>query len=175
MLTDSFLNAYKKLHPDAVIHEKKLYAENITCMTADETARRQRLIEQNKMMDKMFSNAYEFANADKVVIAAPYWDLSFPAILKDYVERISVPNIAFKYTEKGSVGLCKASKIIYISTAGGFCKKNLGAEYIEEIAKMYGITGFEEFTLGGLDIVGADIEALVKQGCETVEKIAEKA
>ena len=28
------------------------------------------------------------ANADKIVIAAPFWDMSFPSLLKVYIENI---------------------------------------------------------------------------------------
>ena len=37
--------------------------------------------------------------ADEIVIGAPYWDLSFPAALKVYIEHVSVCDIAFHYTE----------------------------------------------------------------------------
>lgn len=64
--------------------------------------------------DKNFSDAYfdwakEFASADAVVIAAPYWDFSFPAVLKQYLEAITIVGLTFYYTEEGfPKGLCKA-------------------------------------------------------------------
>lgn len=39
--------------------------------------------------DPMFDLAKDFAAAEKIVIAAPYWDLSFPASLKCYIEQIT--------------------------------------------------------------------------------------
>ena len=49
----------------------------------------------------MFRYARQFAAADKIVIAAPLWDLSFPAQLKVYLENIYVTGIVTKYSDAG--------------------------------------------------------------------------
>lgn len=49
--------------------------------------------------DPIFDLSHQFAEADEVVIGAPYWDLSFPAALKVYMEHVSVCDIAFHYTD----------------------------------------------------------------------------
>ena len=44
----------------------------------------------------------------------------FPALLKQYLEQISVVGITFKYSENGvPVGLCRADRLFYVTTAGG--------------------------------------------------------
>ena len=55
--------------------------------------RRDQLIEAGDFSDPSFSLAHQFASADRIVIAAPYWDLSFPAALKQYFEHINVRGI----------------------------------------------------------------------------------
>ena len=45
----------------------------------------------------LFQLAKEFAAADSIVIAVPFWDLSFPALLKIYIENINVVGITFAY------------------------------------------------------------------------------
>jgi len=62
---------------------------------------------------------YQFAEADKYVIATPMWNLSIPAILKAYFDYITVTGITFKYTENGAVGLLKNKKAVVIMTTGG--------------------------------------------------------
>jgi len=47
----------------------------------------------------------QFIAHDKYVIAAPFWNLSIPAILKVYIDRIVIPGKTFKYTESGAIGL----------------------------------------------------------------------
>jgi len=62
--------------------------------------------------------AKAIAEAERIVIAAPFWDMSFPAVLKAFFEQTSLFNITF--TDNGStcVGLCKAPKVLYITTRG---------------------------------------------------------
>ncbi|MBR4421118.1 MAG: NAD(P)H-dependent oxidoreductase [Erysipelotrichaceae bacterium] len=64
--------------------------------------------------------ARQFASADTVVVAAPYWDLSFPSALKTYFEQACVVGVTFAYTPDGlPYGMCKAKKLYYVTTAGG--------------------------------------------------------
>lgn len=38
--------------------------------------------------DSIFDLSKQFAEADLIVISAPYWDAQFPAVLKTYIENI---------------------------------------------------------------------------------------
>ncbi|MBR1574448.1 MAG: NAD(P)H-dependent oxidoreductase [Bacteroidales bacterium] len=62
--------------------------------------------------------ASTLAQADRILIAAPFWDMSFPAVLKCFFEQTSLFDITF--TDNGStcIGLCKAPKVLYITTRG---------------------------------------------------------
>ena len=52
--------------------------------------KRDSLIAEGDFDNPMFALARQFADADEIVIAAPFWDLSFPASLKQYFEQINV-------------------------------------------------------------------------------------
>jgi len=58
------------------------------------------------------------ASADRLVIAAPFWDMSFPAILKVFIENMSLYDITFKDNGTYFDGLCKCEKVLYITTRG---------------------------------------------------------
>ena len=111
--------------------------------------------------DPIFDLSHQFAEADEIVIGAPYWDLSFPAALKVYMEHVSVCDIAFHYTEDARCeGICKAARLTYIASCGGFVEgANFGYEYFRGIAKMFGIPETRFVAAEGLDIVGIDVEA----------------
>ena len=73
---------------------------------------RDRFVSEQDYKNPMFDYARQFAQADKIVIAAPYWDLSFPAVLKQYFEQINVLGVTFSYSSDGvPIGLCKAKKL----------------------------------------------------------------
>lgn len=111
--------------------------------------------------DPIFALSRQFAAADEIVIGAPYWDLSFPAALKVYLEYVSVFDSTFHYTEDARCeGLCKAAHLTYITTCGGFVEgANYGYDYFCGIAKMFGIPKTRLIAAEGLDIVGIDVEA----------------
>ena len=112
----------------------------------------------------MFDLARQFAEADEIVIAAPFWDLSFPATLKQYFEQINVTGVTFYYTPEGIPnGLCRAKSLTYVTTAGGdFFPEEYGAGYVKALAQnFYGIPEFRLIKATGLDIIGADVDAII--------------
>lgn len=119
------------------------------------------LIAKGDFNNPMFELARQFANADEIVIAAPFWDLSFPSSLKQYFEQINVLSITFQYTAEGiPQGLCKATKLTYITTAGGdFFPEEFGFGYVKALAeKFYGISDVKLIKVTGLDVDGIDSE-----------------
>ena len=79
---------------------EEVYLNAIDFPVVDESflGRRDRLIADREFGDPMFDLARQFAEADEIVIAAPFWDLSFPATLKQYFEQINVTGVTFYYT-----------------------------------------------------------------------------
>ena len=116
-----------------VIH---LYNENLQPLDYYNLSKRDGYIHQNDFSDDMFRFAKEFAEAEEIVIAAPYWDLSFPSVLKCYFEAICVNGLTFKYGENGNViPLCKCKRLLYVTTAGGYIgENNHGYEYIKALS-----------------------------------------
>ena len=133
--------------------------------------RRDRLLAEGRLEDSMFALARQFARADRILIAAPYWDLSFPAILKQYLEKINVPGITFFYTPEGvPQGLCHAEKLVYVTTAGGnYTPEAFGFGYVKALAQnFYGIRDVQLVQAVGLDINGNDPERILR---ERIEKL----
>ena len=126
--------------------------------------KRDQLIREENFGDPLFALANQFAKADEIVIAAPFWDLSFPASLKQYFEQINALGITFRYTPEGfPQGLCKAKKLTYVTTAGGdFFPTEYGYGYIKALAQsFYGIGSVEMIQATGLDIAGRDPDVIV--------------
>ncbi|MCR5629082.1 NAD(P)H-dependent oxidoreductase [Eubacterium sp.] len=120
----------------------------------------------SKYDNPMFDLARDFANADLIVVAAPYYDLSFPAMLKQYFEQINVLGLTFTYSESGTpVGLCKAKSLYYVTTAGGpIVSDDYGFGYVKALANaFYGINDVKQIKAEGLDIIGADVEAILAE------------
>ena len=142
-----------------------LYEESISPIDGTLLSKRDSLLRAGSTDDEMFTHANQFALADTVVIAAPYWDLMFPSVLKVYLENITVCGITFRYSDKGiPQSLCKAKKLCYVTTAGGYIgKNNFGFDYVRAVAEgFFGIGDVSFYSAEGLDIYGADVEKIMQ-------------
>jgi len=143
--------------------ELKLAEKEMTPINEERLSLRSSLIENQNYNHPMFDLAKQFATADVIVIAAPFWDLSFPSILKIFFENIYVTGLVSKYGPDGRpVGLCKAKRLYYVTTAGGPLDIRFGYEYVRTIAKDYfGIPVVELVQAENLDIFGNDAQAIL--------------
>lgn len=156
---------------DGSLQTVDLYKESISPLNGDLLSKRDRLLAENKTDHEMLSFARQFALADTIVIAAPYWDLMFPSVLKVYLENITVCGVTFRYSEKGiPQSLCKAKKLYYVTTAGGYIgENNFGFDYIKALATgFFGISDVKFFSAEGLDIYGADVAEILHKAKENI-------
>ncbi len=164
-LARRFLEGYQKAHPDTVITQRDLCAQRLQPQYPEVLAERDELWAAGKLDQPMFEPAREFAAADKIVVAAPFWDLCFPAVLKIYLERISVTDVTFGYDDQGAmVGLCRASKLLYVVTRGGNyagTDLEMGTPMLRALCAMYGIPELITLATEGLDDVRQDKQALL--------------
>ena len=150
---------------DGEIKEVKLETIEFPVVDEEFINRREALKNAKQYDNPMFSLAKEFAIADTIVIAAPYYDLSFPAMLKQYFEQINVLGVTFTYSDSGMAeGLCKAKKLYYVTTSGGpVISDDFGFGYVKALANtFYGIEEVYQIKAEGLDIIGADVESILK-------------
>ena len=154
-----------------------LPSECMQTLTYDRLCTRDEALKNEDWDHPILKYSRQFADADRIVIAASYWDLSFPAILKIYVEAINCVGVSFAYNENDQAyGLCKAKDLIYITTAGGdMSKVDLGYGYIKTLCdEFYGIK--ETYCIKGerLDLVGEDPEKIVAKMMVEAEELAAK-
>ena len=147
------------------IQEVRLYPDGPDGLTAETLLKRDDLLKKGEYTHPIFRWAQQFSQADVIVIAAPYWDLMFPAKVRAYLEEVTVSGITFAYNTEGiPQSLCKASRLIYVTTAGGPIIHNFGFSYVEALARcFFGIEDVRMVKAEGLDIWGADIDRIMEQ------------
>ena len=171
-LAETLLQKLEGMVEEARLHEMQLPMLDLKGLEA-----RNQAAQENDFSAPAFDAAKQFASADVVVIAAPYWDLMFPAVLKAYLENITVSGITFCYSDQGRPqSMCKAKKLYYVTTAGGFIGQNdFGFAYVNALAQnFFGITEVHRYAAEGLDIFGADVEQIMCNAKTEITKDAQR-
>jgi FMN-dependent NADH-azoreductase len=172
-ISDRFMEVYKQYHPQDEIITIDLYKEGITFLSEEVVMSKGQVIEDRN--HPIFKYAFQFLEADKFVFAEPFWNLNIPAILKAYIDYISVAGITFRYTEQGPVGVCTGKKAVNITTRGGEYSEGPGAafemgdRYLKTILGFLGITDYTTIAANKLDIIGQDVEAILAQAIKQAE------
>lgn len=177
-LAERFLSARAAARPDEEIIRRDLLRDRLEPLYPELLARRDALIAAGKLDDALFADAQRFARADRIVLAAPFWELSFPAILKIYLERVSARGITFSYGERGPIGLCRAEAMLLITTRGGDYSRpetegmEMGARQLKALCVMLGIPRFELLCAEGLDDRRIDAAARMAAAMERADELA---
>ena len=138
---------------------------------------REQLLAEGNLDHPRFHWAKLFAASDLIVIAAPFWDLSFPSLLKVFIENICVEGITFRTDETGLHGLCRAEKMMYITTRGGFIETGSPFEqatpYLNALRGLLGYGEVITIAASGMDVEGYDIKPALREAMHTAKKTAE--
>lgn len=155
------------------IERVNLDAEGPDGLSGETLSKRDSLIKAEDFSNPMFDHASKFSAADEIVLAAPYWDLMFPSKVRAYLEAVTVSNITFRYNQNGiPEGLCRAKRLIYVTTSGGPIHLNFGFDYVKALCQtFYGIQDVRLVKAEGLDIRGADQKAIMKKAISEIPGI----
>ena len=171
-----FLAEYAALDPETRVLRRDLTGAELPVLT-DRLSRERDELARTGADSPLLGPAREVAGADLIVVGAPYWDLSFPAALKVYLEWASCLGVTFRYTREGvQVGMSRARHLVYLTTGGGpVLAQNLGYQYIQGWAAMMGVG--ETFCLAAenLDIQGADVEAILARAEGEIPALVRRA
>ena len=150
---------------DGNIKEVCLYDNPPPVLVAEEIKKREQTANSLDFSDSAFDLSKQFASADHIVIAAPCWDLMFPAVLKLYLENITVAGLTFCHSSDGKPeGLCRAKTLHYVTTSGGYLGQNdFGFSYVSAVAKSYfGINDVRRIAAEGLDLPGGNPDDILR-------------
>lgn len=159
-------------HLTGIVEEVNLEAEQIQPHTWERLQRRDALLAREEYADPMFRYARQFRDADVIVIAAPYYDLSFPSSLKNYLESICNVGLTFYYDENElPQTLCRGKRLIYVSTSGAEFLPDFGFCYVKRLfSEFFHIDNAQCFYAEKLNLLDSDPESIMKQAKDLVAK-----
>ena len=166
-LAEAFLSAFRESHPGAEVETVTLEALDLKPFLPAALDERDALASVGAFDAPVFDLARQFRGADKIVAAAPFWDLSFPAAMRVYIEHISANGLTYHYEADGCHGDCKASRLAYLTSGGDFERpESLGVLYWRQLAAMFGVPRFDYVFAGGLDVDPSKVPEIMAAACE---------
>lgn len=173
-IASTFIDEYQRRHPNDEVVTRNLYEEDLEFLSVKEIKKRQAINYKEDKDNETFKYAKEFLEADKVLIAAPFWNLSIPAILHTYLEHIAIDGVTYKATLKGSVGLCLGKKVVYIVARGIYSSQvEYGESYLRAFFGSLGIKDFRTIALEGTKVHKEQEKMLLDRSCATAKSLAE--
>lgn len=184
----AFIDSYKEANPsDEVVHID-LYKENIPHIDADVFSGWGKLqsgsefnalsAEEQAKVARLNELSDQFVAADKYVFVTPFWNFSFPPVMKAYIDSVSVAGKSFKYTEHGPVGLLTDKKALHIQARGGIYAEGpaaameMGHRYLELIMQFYGVPSFEGLFIEGHNAMPEKAQEIKENGIARAKDLA---
>lgn len=128
---------------------------------------------------EVMSWAEAVRDADRIVIAAPFWDMGIPAVLKTFFELCSIFDVTFKSDDKTCYGNCKAEKMLFITSRGMNISTGDEIEqatpYLRALSWLWGIGPLQVVAMQNMDYVSTEeienkIATAIKEGLAIAEE-----
>ena len=157
---------------DGEVEEVDLERERIQPHTWERLQHRDRFLAAGDFSDPMFRYARQFREAETIVIAAPYYDLSFPSSVKNWLESICNVGLTFYYDENEMPQtLCRGKRMIYVTTAGAEYLPDFGLHYVKRVFReFFHIEDAVCFYADKLDLRGADVQAILDEAKKAIDE-----
>jgi FMN-dependent NADH-azoreductase len=184
-LAQVFLDEYKTANPTDTVTTLDLYKETVPFIDGDVLAawgkagagEELSAVELEKVT-RMGELVEQFLQADKVIFSAPMWNLSFPPLMKAYIDNILIAGKTFKYTENGPVGLASDKKVVLLEARGGVYSEGPAAEleftqsYLRTVMGFIGVQDFHLVVAEGMAYTPAEADNILAKASEKAKEVA---
>ncbi|MEK4852095.1 FMN-dependent NADH-azoreductase [Paenibacillus sp. FSL H7-0756] len=186
---NSFIEAYKQAHPQDEVIAVDLYKEHIPHIDADifsgwgklrsGTEFSELSTEEQAKVTRLAELSDQFIQADKYVFVTPFWNFSYPPVMKAYIDAVSVAGKSFQYTEQGPVGLLTDKKALHIQARGGFYSEapaaelEMGHRHLGVMMNFFGVPSFEGLFVEGHNQVPAEAQEIKAAAIRRAQDLAQ--
>ncbi len=151
-LSDKFVEEYVMCHPKDEVTTLDLSKEKIRVLSRNDILSAIVHKEDANRNHPVLKYAWQFAEADKYIVAEPLSDTGIPSIL-NYIDYVSIMDIAFKYTDYGSVGLLKGKKAVNIISRGRRRHTSFSELAEESVKSLFTFMGITDFATINVDLL----------------------
>ncbi|MFW2351227.1 FMN-dependent NADH-azoreductase [Qipengyuania sp.] len=165
-LTDELVAHFTAKHPDAKLVTRDLVADPLAHIDPITT---KAIRTPPETHEEAVNAAYpaeravldEFLASDIVIVGAPMYNFSIASQLKTWLDRLGVPGVTFKYSEKGPEGLAGGRKVVVASARGGEYSTDQMAENQESLlTTFFGFIGVDDLHFVRVEKAGFGPDAI---------------
>jgi FMN-dependent NADH-azoreductase len=184
----AFVEAYRSANPSHAVTHVDLFGSFVPPLDTEIFQGWGRL-QKGESFDRLEASAQakitrlaelvdQFVAADKYVFAAPLWNLSYPPVLKAYLDAIFVAGKTFRYTSEGPIGILMGKKAIHIQASGGVYSSgpaadlNLGHRHLYTSLQFFGVETLEPIFVEGLAQFPNEAASIKQTARERAVKVA---
>jgi FMN-dependent NADH-azoreductase len=175
-----FLESYRKSHPGDEVRTLNLATADLMAFDAPAAKAKYAVMGGQEPKDaaerawkQVIAVINDFKAADKLVIATPMWNFGIPYRLKQYIDIIAQPGLAFKVTPEGEfMGLVTGRPALLVLARGGTyppgspaAAYDMQRPYLEEILKFIGFKDIKVIT----------VEPTLNEGPQVARKAVDEA
>jgi FMN-dependent NADH-azoreductase len=182
-----FLNELSNLNDNIEVETVNLYEENIPLIDADVLDAWGKLAaglelspSQAEKTARMNEILEQFLSADMYVFNTPMWNLSYPPMLKAYIDNVVMAGKTFKYTENGPQGLLGEKTAVHIQSRGGVYSEGPAKSfeftngYLQGVMAFIGITDYYHVYTEGMAAAPDRAEDILNAARETASELAQE-
>lgn len=186
------VNAIMENNRDIELQEVDLYKNHIPQLKGcyfesrsaivSEQARNNLSQEEQIEVAKIEQLCDQFKSADIYVLASPMWSLSFPSVVKEYLDCVIQSGKTIAFDNEKPYGLLndKNRVFIYVQSSGAsipwILKPALdkGLNYVHEIMRFMGISTFDELLVDGTGTTEEDRQSAIQKAFDKIPSMLEK-
>lgn len=176
-LMDTAVGELRELHPDWNFEILNLMELDLKYWNTETLKERDALLAKKEYGHPVFRYGRQFREADGIIAAAPFWDLSVPAVLKVYIENVSADQITFASSADGLHGICRGKWLLFLTTRGGLWADSdmeQGSPYMEALSRFFGIDSYYCVYADGVDIQELDAGAIMEKAREDTRRVCRR-
>jgi FMN-dependent NADH-azoreductase len=182
-----FLNELSNQHENVEVETVNLYEENIPFIDADvldawgKLAAGQELspaqVEKTVRMGELLE---QFLSADMYIFNTPMWNLSYPPMLKAYIDNVVIAGKTFKYSENGPIGLLGGKTAVHVQSRGGVYSEGPAQSfeftnaYLQGVMAFVGITDYHHLFVEGMAATPDQAEDILADAREKASELAKE-
>ncbi|WP_416826019.1 FMN-dependent NADH-azoreductase [Ectobacillus polymachus] len=187
---EEFIKAYKEANPSDEVITVDLFKTNVPFIDGEVLEAWGKLgsgvsftelsTSQQEKISAMNTNLEQFKNADRYVFVTPMWNLSYPPVVKAYIDNLCIAGQTFKYTANGPVGLLEGKKALHIQGAGGVYSEgpatgfDHGHNHLQAIIGFMGVTDFEYLPVEGMNATPDQAPEIKEKAIEAAKELAKR-